>query len=165
MCIHGANGFVVIEHRAFIRWAAPESDFLAGSYSRAHTWQFDGGLTVRAAASPHNVPAPHTDVTAIDPEEAFVVSVASCHMLTFLFLAFRAGLAITEYSDDATGEISVNEEGASWISSVKLHPRIVLAPGTTAPAPGLIAHLHHEAHAQCFIANSIKSSVHILPAA
>jgi organic hydroperoxide reductase OsmC/OhrA len=162
--MHAGKASMLIEHRASIRWAAQESDFLAGSYSRAHTWQFDGGLTIRAAASPHNVPVVFTDISALDPEEAFVASVASCHMLTFLYLAFRAGLAITEYADDAAGEISVNEAGASWISSVTLRPRVVLSNRGNPPAPGLIARLHHEAHAQCFIANSIKSTVHILPA-
>jgi organic hydroperoxide reductase OsmC/OhrA len=155
----------VIAHRATIHWNSPERDFLAGTYSRAHTWRFDGGLTVPAAASPHNVPSIHTDVSAIDPEEAFVAAIASCHMLTFLYLAFRSGVNIIAYDDEAVGEIAVNAQGASWVSSVTLHPKLAFGNARSAPAADVIARLHHEAHTQCFIANSVKTHVSILPPA
>jgi organic hydroperoxide reductase OsmC/OhrA len=154
----------MIEHHASISWISQGADFVAGTYSRGHTWRFDGGLVVRAAASPHNVPALHTDLGAVDPEEAFVASIASCHMLTFLYLAFRAGLDIAKYDDEAVGTMSVNEHGASWISSVDLRPQLAFAKTSTPPAPELIASLHHEAHAQCFIANSIKTVVRVVAA-
>ncbi|HEX5177501.1 MAG TPA: OsmC family protein [Chthoniobacteraceae bacterium] len=155
----------MIEHRATLHWNSQGADFLAGDYSRAHTWRFDGGLAICAAASPHNVAAIHTDPSAVDPEEAFIAAIASCHMLTFLYLAYRAGLHLTAYDDEAVGEMAVNAQGANWVGSVKLHPKLTFANATSAPSADVIARLHHEAHAQCFIANSVKTEVSIIPSA
>jgi organic hydroperoxide reductase OsmC/OhrA len=149
------------EHHAFVSWTSQGSDFLSGKYSRAHVWRFDGGLSVRAAASPHNVPVALTDSGAVDPEEAFVAAVASCHMLTFLYLAFRAGIHVMRYDDEAVGTMSKDADGNAWVSSVTLRPQLGFGPGKT-PDAAEIARLHHEAHATCIIANSIKTAVQVI---
>src|SRR5881628_3028241 len=99
------------EHKAIIRWSYHGSDFLKGKYSREHTWTFDAGLTVAASPAPSSVPAPYSNPANVDPEEAFVASVSSCHMLTFLFLAARAGFEVVSYRDEAVGTMTKNEKG------------------------------------------------------
>src|SRR5262245_36925201 len=96
------------EHRATISWTTPvpAADFVRGRYSREHVWTFDGGASVPGSASPSVVPAPWSSATAVDPEEAFVASVSSCHMLTFLYLASKRGFALTSYRDQAVGAIT-----------------------------------------------------------
>ncbi len=143
---------------AAVRWHRTGPDFLKGQYSRAHTWSFDGGVTVPASSSPHVVPVPWSDTAGVDPEEAFVASISSCHLLTFLWLASRAGFQVDRYEDDAVGVMSKNERGSPWVSAVTLRPNIVWS-GAKLPAPSDIARLHHEAHQQCFIANSVKTEV------
>jgi len=150
------------EHKATISWNRTEPDFLKGKYSREHTWTFDGGLTVPASPSPSVVPAPWSNPAHVDPEEAYVASISSCHMLTFLFLASRKGFVVDRYSDEAVGVITKNEQGVPWISSVTLHPSIVFS-GERLPTPTDEEQLHHLAHEQCFIANSIKSAVTVEP--
>lgn len=146
------------EHRATITWKRTEPDFLRGRYSREHSWTFDGGATIAASPSPTVVPAPWSNPAHVDPEEAYVASISSCHMLTFLFLAARAGFIIDRYRDDAVGIMQKNENGIPWISKVTLRPRIAYS-GDKLPAPEEEARLHHAAHEQCFIANSIKTHV------
>jgi organic hydroperoxide reductase OsmC/OhrA len=148
------------EHKAVVRWSRSGPDFLKGKYSREHTWTFDGGLTVPASPSPHVVPAPWSNAASVDPEEAFVAAVASCHMLTFVWLASRAGFVADSYEDEAVGAMSKNERGAWWVSTVTLRPRIVWS-GDKLPPPAEIEQLHHRAHEDCFIANSIKTEVKI----
>jgi organic hydroperoxide reductase OsmC/OhrA len=150
------------EHQAIIHWqrTATSPDFLAGKYSRAHTWRFDGGLTVPASPSPAVVPAPWSNPAGVDPEEAFVASIASCHMLTYVYLACRAGFLVESYHDEAVGVMTKNERGVPWVSLVTLHPQIIYS-GDRLPTPADEAHLHHHAHEQCFIANSIKTEVKI----
>lgn len=145
-------------HTALIRWQHASPDFLRGNYSREHTWTFDGGLTVPASPSPSVVPAPYSNPANVDPEEAFVASISSCHMLTFLYVASKAGFQIDGYEDEAVGVMTKNEKGVPWISAVTLHPKIVWS-GDKLPAPADQEHLHHLAHEQCFIANSIKTEV------
>lgn len=142
---------------ATIRWRHDGGDFARGKYSRAHTWSFDGGVEVPASASPHVVPLPMSDASAVDPEEAFVAAIASCHMLTFLWLVGKAGFAIADYQDDAVGTMTKNELGRSWVSKVVLTPRIswIGAP----PSVAQLAQLHHDAHEQCFIASSVKTEI------
>ena len=141
-------------HLATIRWTA-EGDFAKGQYARAHDWLFDGGAVVRAAASPDNVPGPYTDTAAVDPEEALVAAVSACHMLWFLDLARRAGFIVASYTDDAMGRMT---NGARpFIDRVDLTPRIDWAG--KAPDADTLAKLHHDAHENCFIANSIKAEV------
>src|SRR5262247_1298013 len=141
------------EHKAKILWTHSQGDFLKGTYSREHSWTFDGGMTVPASSSPAAVRIPFSNPANVDPEEAFVASLSSCHMLTYLFLASRKGFAISGYEDDAVGIITKNERGAAWVSTVTLHPRITYS-GDRKPTPEEQAELHHAAHEQCFIANS-----------
>jgi len=146
------------EHKATIRWKNAGPDFSKGKYSREHTWTFDGGLTVSASPSPSVVPAPYSNPAFVDPEEAFVASISSCHMLTFLHLASRRGYLVDSYKDEAVGVMRKNEKGVPWVSTVTLHPRIAYA-GEKLPAAADEETLHHLAHEQCFIANSIKTEV------
>ena len=113
------------EHKATIKWQRTSPDFLKGKYSREHTWTFDGGVTVPASASPSVVPVPFSNPAHVDPEEAFVASISSCHMLTFLFLASKQGFQIDSYEDEAVGVMAKNEKGVPWVSLVTLNPKIV----------------------------------------
>ena len=146
------------EHKATIKWQRASPDFLKGKYSREHTWTFDGGMTVPASSSPSVVPLPFSNPAHVDPEEAFVASISSCHMLTFLFLASKQGFQIDRYEDEAVGVLSKNEAGVPWVSFVTLHPKIAYG-GDKMPSPADEEHLHHLAHEQCYIANSIKTAV------
>lgn len=148
------------EHRALIEWttAASAADFVKGRYGREHRWTFDGGVVVEASASPSVVPAPWSSADRVDPEESFVASIASCHMLTFLYVAAKAGFAISHYRDDAVGVMTRNAAGAMWVSRVTLAPRIAFA-GDRHPSPDELAQLHHAAHDECFIANSVKTEI------
>ncbi len=146
------------EHKAIVRWKRTSPDFLLGKYSREHTWTFDGGLTVPASPSPTVVPAPYSNPANVDPEEAFVAAVASCHMLVYLMLASQHGFQVDRYEDQASGAMTRNDQGNLWISAVRLKPDIVYS-GENLPSPGDEERLHHLAHEQCFIANSIKTQV------
>ena len=149
------------EHKATVRWALPAgADFLKGRYSREHTWSFDGGVTVPASPAPSVVPAPYSNPAGVDPEEAFVASIASCHMLTYLHLASRQGFLIERYEDEAVGLMGKNERGAIWVRSVTLRPRIVYG-GDKRPSAADEEHLHHRAHEECFIANSVKTDIRV----
>jgi organic hydroperoxide reductase OsmC/OhrA len=147
------------EHKAHIEWTFAGGDFAKGRYSREHTWQFDGGLTVPASPSPTVVPAPYSNPANVDPEEAFVASIASCHMLTFLYVAYKAGFAVQSYQDDAVGVMTKGENGVPWISAVTLRPRIQYAGA--APDREREAKLHHDAHHGCFISNSVKTNISV----
>jgi organic hydroperoxide reductase OsmC/OhrA len=151
---------VMHEHRATVSWARGGSDFLNGKYSREHLWRFDGGAIVPASASPSNVPSPYSNPANVDPEEAFVAAVSSCHMLTFLFLAYKEGFQIDSYQDEAIGVMTKNGRGAAWVSVITLQPQIVYS-GEKLPTPTEEDRLHHLAHEQCFIANSIKTEVSV----
>jgi organic hydroperoxide reductase OsmC/OhrA len=144
-------------YTATIAWSRGDGEFARGRYTRAHTWRFDGGLEVPASASPQVVPKPYVDEAGVDPEEAFIASIASCHMLTFLDVARRGGFVIDTYEDAATGEMAKTAEGRYWVSKVTLHPRIVWVDRE--PTHEELAKLHHQAHDFCFIANSVKTEV------
>jgi organic hydroperoxide reductase OsmC/OhrA len=145
-------------HKALVRWQlAGDADFARGRYSREHTWSFDGGATVVASASPDVVRAPWSNPAGIDPEEAFVASLASCHLLTYLHIASRAGFVMSSYEDDAYGQMSKNESGKLWVSSVVLRPRVRYAG--EAPPAERERELHEQAHHECFIANSVKTEI------
>jgi len=146
------------EHYATISWKRTSPDFLKGKYSREHTWKFDGGAIVQASSSPSVVPVPFSNPTFVDPEEAFVASLSSCHMLTFLYLAGQKGFQVDAYEDHAVGMITKNERGVPWVSSVTLQPRITYG-GDKRPTPEEEEQLHHRSHEQCFIANSVKTEV------
>ncbi len=146
------------EHKATITWTCQGPSFLKGQYSREHTWSFDGGATMAASPAPSVVPAPWSNPALVDPEEAYVASIASCHMLTFLWFAAREGFEVASYRDEAVGVMSKNERGVPWVSAVTLHPQIEWS-GEKRPAPEELARLHHHAHEQCFIANSVKTEI------
>ncbi|MGH8143599.1 MAG: OsmC family protein [Steroidobacteraceae bacterium] len=147
-------------HTVSIRWKGPGPNFLKGQFSREHTWSFDGGAAIPASASPAVVPPPNSNPAGVDPEEAFVASIASCHMLTFLYLAGRKGFEVEAYEDDAVGVTSRNEQGATWVSRVTLRPKIGYR-GSKHPTAAELEQLHHQAHEQCFIANSVKTAIHV----
>jgi organic hydroperoxide reductase OsmC/OhrA len=144
------------EYRATVEWQAA-GDFAANRYSRAHRWAFDGGAVVPASASPQAVPAPFSDPAGVDPEEALVAAISSCHMLWFLHLARDAGLAVDSYRDEAVGRLGKDDRGRIAITRVALRPRIAFAGA--APDAASLARLHEEAHARCYIANSLRGEV------
>lgn len=148
------------EHRATVRWEQSGGPFAKRQYSRAHAWSFDGGVTIPAAASPHAVPAQFTDPSAVDPEEAYVAAIASCHLLSFLPLAALAGFEVLRYEDEAVGRMTKNERGKYWVSEVDLHPRITWATGK-APDAAREAALHHQAHDDCYIATSVRTEIRV----
>jgi organic hydroperoxide reductase OsmC/OhrA len=148
------------EHRATVRWQHTTGDFIKGTYSREHTWAFDGGAVVPASPSPAIVPLPHSNPAGVDPEEALVASISSCHMLTFLGICHHKKIEVLSYEDDAVGTMTKNAEGYLWVSSVVLRPRIVYGDGT--PSPELEETLHHAAHVRCFIANSVKTDIKVI---
>jgi organic hydroperoxide reductase OsmC/OhrA len=153
------------EHTATIRWAFPGDGeaFLKGRFSREHTWSFDGGLTVPASAAPSVIPAPFSNPAGVDPEEAYVAAIASCHMMSFLYVAMRAGVVVERYEDAAVGAMRKNERGAIWVGAVTLRPRIAFG-GSARPTAAEMEQLHRRAHEQCFIANSVKTEIRIEPA-
>ena len=151
------------EHTATIAWKRTGPDFVKGKYSREHVWTFDGGASVPASPSPSVVPAPWSNAAQVDPEEAFVASIASCHMLTFLWVASREGFQADSYEDNAVGVMTKNDRGVPWVSKVTLRPRIAWS-GEKQPASADLDRLHHLAHEQCFIANSVKTGIVVEPA-
>lgn len=149
------------KYTATIRWSRGEAeDFAKGRYGRAHEWAFDGGAVVPASASPHVVPKPWSDEAGVDPEEAFVASLSSCHMLFFLDFARRAGFVIDSYVDESEGAMEKGEDGRIWMSRVTLRPRIEWS-GDKQPGVAEIGELHHKAHEACFIANSVITEVRV----
>ena len=143
------------EHLATVEWRS-DGRFREGRYSRLHSISFDGGATISGSASPHVVPVPMADPAAVDPEEMLVASAATCHMLWFLDLARRAGLAIASYRDEARGTMG-KLDGRTAITRIVLRPRIAFEGNP--PGEATLARLHHEAHENCFIANSLRSEV------
>jgi organic hydroperoxide reductase OsmC/OhrA len=148
------------EHTALVSWTHKSGDVLKGTYSREHTWTFDGGAVVRASPALSSVRPPYSNPAFVDPEEALVASISSCHMLTFIWLASRAGFEVASYDDNAVGVLTKNEAGVSWLSAVTLRPRIVYKQGRV-PSPEEEEHLHHQTHAECSIANSVKAEIRI----
>lgn len=146
-------------YTADVSWTLREGeDFLKGRYSRAHTVSFDGGVSIAASASPHVV-GKWADASAVDPEEMLVAALSNCHMLTFLHLARLAGFGVASYRDHAEGVMDEIAPGRSAVTKVTLTP--VIAWSGDAPDAAQLAKLHHEAHEQCFIANSVKTEVTI----
>ena len=146
------------EHTAEVLWTRGEQDFLGNRYSRRHLLRFDGGAEVAGSSSPHSVPLPMSDASAVDPEEAFVAALSSCHMLWFLALAAKRRFCVDRYFDAAAGLMGKNAQGRVAITRVTLHPEVKFS-GEHQPSHAEIEELHHAAHAACFIANSVKSEV------
>lgn len=149
-------------YTAQVMWERGDQDFLSGRYSRRHTMQFDGGAVVPGSSSPHVVPIPMSDPAAVDPEEAFVAALSTCHMLWFLSIAGKHGFCVDHYADSAVGIMAHNAEGKVAMTVVTLHP-VVRFSGAFLPTRDEIIHLHHEAHEECFIANSVKTDVRCEP--
>ena len=145
-------------YTATVDWALqPGEDFLAGRYSRKHTVSFDAGITVPASASPHVVPAPWSAADAIDPEEMLVAAISNCHMLSFLYIASKAGFTVLSYRDEAEGLMRKNAEGKIAVTRVALRPAVVF--DGRQPTTEELDHLHHEAHEVCYIASSVKTEI------
>jgi organic hydroperoxide reductase OsmC/OhrA len=144
-------------YSATVRWQRGEAPFTDGKYSRGHTWAFDGGVVVPASSSPHSVREPYSRADAVDPEEAFVASLSSCHMLWFLHLAAKRGFVVDVYEDGAEGVMAKNPQGRLAMTRVTLRPAVAFS-GVPPSAAEFLA-LHHDAHKACFIANSVMTIV------
>lgn len=150
-------------YTATVEWRRSGEAFADGRYSRAHAWRFDGGAEVRASASPQVVPVPFSDPAAVDPEEAFVAALSSCHMLWFLALAAKRGFVVDGYVDEAVGLMAADAAGNLSIARVTLRPAVRFS-GERAPAPEELRELHRQAHEECFIARSVRCEVVCEPA-
>jgi organic hydroperoxide reductase OsmC/OhrA len=149
------------QHQAHIQWSRQDGErFIDQRYSRAHMWKFDGGITVAASSAVSAVPLPYSKPENVDPEEAFVASLSSCHMLTFIWLAAKEKFVVDSYDDLAIGSLSRNEKGSMAITSVRLEPKIVFS-GEKLPTDADLKRLHHAAHEQCFIANSVLTQISV----
>ena len=151
------------EYQATVDWERNGAAFVDNRYSRGHHWEFDGGVRVPASASPHVVPLPYSVAAAVDPEEAFVAALSSCHMLWFLSLAAKQGYVVEKYRDSAVGTVGRDGDGRLAMLDVTLRPLVTFS-GPKQPTTAEVVGLHHAAHAQCFIANSVKTRVHCEPA-
>lgn len=149
-------------HTATVAWQRGDAPFTDNRYSRAHRWRFDGGAEVAASSSPHVVPVPLSDAAAVDPEEAYVAAIASCHMLWFLSLAAARGYRVDRYEDAAEGLMEKNAEGRAAITRVTLRPAIAFS-GDARPSAADLDRLHHEAHERCYIANSVRTDIRCEP--
>jgi organic hydroperoxide reductase OsmC/OhrA len=149
------------EFEARVAWQRAGQVFLDGRYSRAHDWQFDGGLRLRASSSPLSVPVPMSDPAALDPEEALVAAASSCHMLFFLSLAAQRGFTVDSYVDRSTGYLGEDSEGRMAMTRIELRPAIVFA-GERRPSGAELDAIHHDAHARCYIANSLKTEIVVM---
>jgi organic hydroperoxide reductase OsmC/OhrA len=139
-------------------WHRNDQPFLDNRYSRRHVIRFDGGHEMPGSSSPHVVPPPMSDATAVDPEEMFVASLSSCHMLWFLSIALRRKFCVDSYHDKASGVMEKNGAGKMVMSTVTLRPDVCFS-GDRIPTRAEIDAMHHKAHEECFIANSVKSVV------
>ena len=149
-------------YTASVAWERGDAEFTDNRYSRRHAWRFDGGAEVPGSSSPQSLPPPYSDPSAVDPEEALVASISSCHMLWFLALAAKKGFRVDRYEDDAEGVMEKNEEGRLAITRATLRPRIAFAAAAS-PTPEQLDALHHEAHERCYIANSVRTRITVEP--
>jgi len=147
------------EYKVIITWQrADDEDFIQSEYSRGHKWSFDGGAVIPASSSPHVVPLPYSVEANVDPEEAFVAALSSCHMLLFLSIAAKRKFIVDAYIDSAVGMMEQDEKGRFSITKVKLRPEITFS-GEKQPTIEQIKKMHQQSHEQCFIANSVKTAV------
>jgi organic hydroperoxide reductase OsmC/OhrA len=149
-------------YTAQVVWQRGDQAFLGGRYSRRHMLRFDGGVEMPGSSSPHVVPVPGSDPAAVDPEETFVASLASCHMLWFLGIAAKQGFRVDHYADQAEGMMARNGEGRMAMTVVTLRPDVQFS-GEKLPTRAQIDEMHHQAHEECFIANSVKTDVRCEP--
>jgi organic hydroperoxide reductase OsmC/OhrA len=146
------------EYTATVRWERGGGSFADNRYSREHVWLFDGGTQVPASPAAANVPPGCARADAVDPEEAFVAAISSCHMLFFLAFAGKRGFVPDSYEDNALGVMTKNERGKLFVSRVTLDPKIAWS-GENQPSAEEIAAIHHRAHEECFLANSVRTEV------
>ena len=144
------------EHTAKISWSRGSRDFSYDTYSRDHTWTFGAGVQLQASAAPDYMGS----AEKVDPEEAFVAALSSCHMLTFLAIAARKHLIVDSYVDAAVGYLEKDDEGTLCVTRVVLRPKVSFA-AQSSPSASALEKLHQQAHEHCFIANSVRSSVTI----
>ena len=149
------------EYKATIIWERGIQLFTDNRYSRAHKWKFDESVEIQASSSPYIVPLPYSDAVAIDPEEAFVASLSSCHMLWFLSIAAKNNFCVDRYSDEASGVMGKDELGRLFITHVTLRPKALFSG--TLPTKNDVILMHNKAHKECFIANSVKTHVECQP--
>ncbi|HET6797778.1 MAG TPA: OsmC family protein [Gemmatimonadales bacterium] len=145
-----------------VRWAQENARFVDGRYSRAHVWEFDGGTVVPASSSPHVVPIPQSDPTAVDPEEAFVAALASCHMLWFLSIAAKQGFCVRAYRDQAEGTMAAGRDGRLRMTTVTLRPHVTFTPAKL-PTADVVREMHEAAHHECFLASSVNTELTTVP--
>jgi len=150
------------EYVAEVIWSRDGQDFLGNRYSRKHVLRFDGGVEIPGSSSPHVVPLPMSDTAAVDPEEAFVSSLSSCHMLWFLSIAAKQRFCVDRYFDKAVGVMEKNLQGKWAMTRVTLKPEVRFS-GEKLPTHEQIEKMHHEAHEECYIANSVKTEVRCEP--
>jgi organic hydroperoxide reductase OsmC/OhrA len=150
------------QYVASVTWERGEQRFTDNRYSRGHAWRFDGGVEVPASASPHHVRLPFSVEAAVDPEEAFVASLASCHMLCFLYAAAKRGFVVDTYRDDAVGVMGRRDDGREAMTAVTLRPAVTFS-GDRRPTDDELASLHHAAHEDCYIAASVLTDVRCEP--
>jgi organic hydroperoxide reductase OsmC/OhrA len=148
----------VHRYTARVSWMRHGAAFTDNRYSRGHQWSFDGGINVAASSSPSVVSLPYSVAEAVDPEEALVAAASSCHMLTFLYVAAKQGYVIDSYEDDAYGTMAKNAAGKMAFDRITLRPRIQFS-GAKEPSAEQLASMHHVAHGECYIANSVKCEI------
>ncbi len=149
------------EYKATVEWHLGKSEtFVDNQYSRGHEWQFDGGAVIAASSSPHVVPLPYSVAENVDPEEAFIAALSSCHMLFFLSIAAKKRWVVEKYSDNAYGVMEKNKDAKLAMSKVWLRPQVVFS-GAIQPSLEQIQKVHHQSHEQCFIANSVNTEIYI----
>ncbi len=148
----------MFEHIAVVQWQRNQAKFTDNQYSREHIWKFDGGVEILASSSPHVVPVPYSNAACVDPEEAFIASLSSCHMLWFLSIAAKKKFVVDSYTDQAIGLMSKNEDGKLAITRVNLRPQVIFA-GDNLPTTKQIEEIHNQAHHSCFLANSVKTEI------
>ncbi|HEY0157495.1 MAG TPA: OsmC family protein [Thermoanaerobaculia bacterium] len=153
-----------MEHHATLVWTRRGAAFTDSKYSRAHAWEFDGGATVPASSSPLSVPLPYSDAAAVDPEEAYVAALASCHMLFFLAFAAKRGYTVESYRDAAVGVLEKDASGRMVMTRVTLRPETTFGRDGRAPAEEAVRELHEQAHHSCFLANSVRTEIVTEPA-
>jgi organic hydroperoxide reductase OsmC/OhrA len=150
------------EYKSTVIWNREDADFTDNRYSRGHRWLFDGGVEVPGSSSPKVVPVPLSVEAAVDPEEAFVASLSSCHMLWFLAIAAKRRFVVDSYRDEAVGVMAKDATGKLAMTTVTLHPETHFS-GERLPTHAELIAMHHKAHEECFIANSVKTEVRCEP--
>jgi organic hydroperoxide reductase OsmC/OhrA len=150
------------DYHATVEWKQQGVAFTDNKYSRGHVWRFDGGIEVPASSAPSSVRVPYSVAAAVDPEEALVAAVSSCHMLFFLAFAAKQGFIVERYLDEAMGSMTPNDRGKLYVSKIVLRPEVTFG-GSKQPSTDELDALHHHAHEECYIANSVRAEIIVTP--